>query len=308
MIYSLGIANRIGFGLMTLGAAVTGLTAAEISGTVTSATSEYATVTTDSNLGPVPGDKAEIFFRMEGTDIDVSVASGQVYEITGSNIIVKIDKATGSVAKDQLVRITSPNPRQMPKTGASAPQLPQPTTPPAPPPPRAPGKGTVATIDFNLLPQGPLSLEIFASHGVHLIQGQGIPGVYATDPNMVIPPVYRNALLLADDRVTSLTFVFDAPIKRFAIFRVGVTGGASLPTWKMKAHDKNGKLVSSAGEKRGTPKTPKPFSVQGRGITRVELETDNRNGAGTWATWSSLPIVSFAFESGTPQQAPNSPQ
>ena len=300
MMRSLGRIKLPAFGLIYFAFGLTNLGAAEIKGTVASATAEYATVTTDSDLGPVPGDKAEIFFKMAGTDIDVSVASGKVYEITGANIMVKIDKATGTVAKDQVVRFTSPNPRPLSKTGASASQAPPRPPPlpvkPAPSSPRPLGHGTVTTLDFNLLPVGVLSPETFADHGVHIIPSQGTPGIYATEPNMVIPPVYRNALLLAGDRQTSLTFAFDSPIKRFAIFRVGVAGGASLPTWKMKAYDKSGTLIASAGEKRGTPKTPKPFAVQGKGISRVELETDNRNGAGTWATWSSLPIVSFAFD------------
>src|SRR6266403_1904026 len=89
---------------------IPGLTAnaAEINGTVRSATPEYATVTTESDLIPTPGDKAEIFFKLGKTE--VSVGNGHVYEITGSNIMVKIDKATGTVAKDQLVRIDSPKP------------------------------------------------------------------------------------------------------------------------------------------------------------------------------------------------------
>lgn len=86
--------------------------AAEIRGTVSSATEEYATVTTDSDLFPVPGDKAEIFFKMPGKQVEISVASGHVYEITGSNIMVKIGQATGTVSKDQLVRIASEKPQK----------------------------------------------------------------------------------------------------------------------------------------------------------------------------------------------------
>lgn len=88
------------------------LSATDINGTVQSATPEYATVTSDSDLIPSPGDKADFFFKLPGADVEISVGSGQVYEITGSNIMVKIEKVTGTVAKDQLVRINSPNPRK----------------------------------------------------------------------------------------------------------------------------------------------------------------------------------------------------
>ena len=103
----------------------TELNAEEINGTVRTATAEYATATTESDLMPIPGDKAEIFFKLPGADTEISVASGHVYEITGANIMVKIDKATGSVAKDQLVRINSPNAKKRPEPERpSSPQLP----------------------------------------------------------------------------------------------------------------------------------------------------------------------------------------
>jgi hypothetical protein len=118
--------------------------AAEIAGTVQSATAEYATVTADSDLMPSPGDKAEIFFKVPGADVDVSVASGHVYEITGANIMVKIDNASGTVAKSQLVRITSPNAKNK-GDAAGATSVPvAPTAPPAAPP-TAPPSTPVAT-------------------------------------------------------------------------------------------------------------------------------------------------------------------
>lgn len=108
------------------------LSAADITGTVQSATAEYATVSSDSPLVPLPGDKAEIFFKIPGADTEISVASGYVYEITGGNIMVKIDSATGTVAKDQLVRINSPNPKTK-EASAGATAAPAPSN--APPPP-----------------------------------------------------------------------------------------------------------------------------------------------------------------------------
>lgn len=97
------------------------LEAADIHGVVRSATAEYATVTTDSDLIPTPGDKVEIFFKLPGGDDEISVASGHVYEITGEQIMVQIDNATGSVAKDQLVRINSLNPKEKRTPTAAAP-------------------------------------------------------------------------------------------------------------------------------------------------------------------------------------------
>jgi hypothetical protein len=85
--------------------------AANIDAVVKSTTPKYATVTTNSNLMPIPGDKAKIYFKIPGGKVEVSVATGHVYEITGPNIMVQIDQATGTLAKNQLVRINSPHPK-----------------------------------------------------------------------------------------------------------------------------------------------------------------------------------------------------
>ncbi len=109
------------------------LSAADIAGIVQNAIPEYATVTTNSDLIPLPGDKVEIFFKIPGADAEISVASGHVYEITGGNIMVKIDNATGTVAKDQLVRINSPNPKKK-EAVTSATSAPATSSSPPPPP------------------------------------------------------------------------------------------------------------------------------------------------------------------------------
>ena len=105
--------KRTHFFLVGLGALVPFLpqtiSAIEIGGVVKSKTAKYATVVTKSKSLPAPGDKALIYFKMPGSDIEVSVANGHVYEITGPNIMVQIDKSTGVVAKDQLVRFNPSN-------------------------------------------------------------------------------------------------------------------------------------------------------------------------------------------------------
>lgn len=83
------------------------LSAVEINGTVRSATDKNATIVTDSNLMPAPGDKVEIFFKISGSDEEVSVATGRVIGVDGSSVKVEIVNASGEVGKDQLARITS---------------------------------------------------------------------------------------------------------------------------------------------------------------------------------------------------------
>jgi len=106
---------------------------ADIAGVVQSSTAKYATVTTSSKTFPKPGTKAEIFFKVPGSDVDVSVASGHVYEITGTNIMVQIDKATAKVAKNQLVRFSAQAPDAKTVTPPPPTSTPSPSKQPAPP-------------------------------------------------------------------------------------------------------------------------------------------------------------------------------
>ena len=99
--------------------------AADILGSVRSMSSEYATVVTKSDQMPSTGDKAVIFYKMAGVYAEISVAKGHVHEITGRDLVLKIDKATGTVSKNQLVRfisagttkVTSPSPAASPGPG-----------------------------------------------------------------------------------------------------------------------------------------------------------------------------------------------
>ena len=56
------------------------------------------------------------------------------------------------------------------------------------------------------------------------------------------------------------------------------------------------KVVASAGEEHGLPKTPQAFSVSGSAVVKVRLSTDNRFGNTVWATWNSLPVAEFEIE------------
>lgn len=76
--------------------------AAEISGTVRAVNGETITVATTGDNVPNVGDKAEIFFKLAGVEGEIFVATGSVVKVEGDSIQVKIEKATGEVAKDQI--------------------------------------------------------------------------------------------------------------------------------------------------------------------------------------------------------------
>jgi hypothetical protein len=151
------------------------------------------------------------------------------------------------------------------------------------------------TITFDELQTGPLPMDAFVQYGIRLKKGKGEPGVYAAEPNMVLPGPAQKVMLIGGERVTSFTILLDPPVKRFVLYRVGTANGASVPTWKMTAYNRNGKVLGTSGEQHGLPLEPQPFGVDADGITRVELTTDNRYGDATWATWNSLPVAGFDF-------------
>jgi hypothetical protein len=298
----------LGFLVLALPAS---LGAVEINGTVRSATDKYATIVTDSGLVPTPGDKVTIFFKMPGADEEVSVASGHVVEIVAESINVQIDNATGEVAKDQLARITSANPRKRSELTAAPSVTPSAMVPRLSPeptftPPKETGKtteeppnvGQMASqnVTFDAPPVGLLAADAFATQGLRFVPGKGRPLVVAAEPNMILPRPCTKVMLVGDTHVTSFTLAIDPPVKRFALYRIGTANGASTPTWKMMAYNRAGKLVGSTGEIHGLPKQPMYFGIDADNIARVEISTDNRQGTGTWATWSSLPIAGFGFD------------
>lgn len=103
--------------MLTLG--MEQICAIEITGTVRAVNGEAVTVAMTGDSVPDPGDKAEIFFKLDGVEGDVSVATGSVVKVNGNSVEVRIEKATGEVVKDHLVRIDSANPKKPPAPGVS---------------------------------------------------------------------------------------------------------------------------------------------------------------------------------------------
>lgn len=125
--------NRNWFGLLCAIALIlaTQIRAAEITGTVRSVSGGTAIVALQGENVPSVGDKAEVFFKLAGAEEDVSVATGSVLRVEADSVEVKIENATGEVAKDLLVRITSPNPQKRVATVTSTPTSSPTTQPPA---------------------------------------------------------------------------------------------------------------------------------------------------------------------------------
>lgn len=80
------------------------LEAATYTGTVVSVQGDVAKVAMNGDVMPRIGAKAEIFFKMAGSDDEILVATGSALKIDFGDMLVKIDEATGTVDKGQLVR------------------------------------------------------------------------------------------------------------------------------------------------------------------------------------------------------------
>ncbi len=126
---------------------------AEISGTVREVSGRKATIEI-SGEHPRAGDKAEIFFKLAGTDDEISVASGKVIREEATTVEVEVESATGEVAKDQLVRFTPGN-----KEATTSSPVISPTKPPvvvtAPTPAETPTEVAEATPSRTLPPSVP---------------------------------------------------------------------------------------------------------------------------------------------------------
>ena len=274
-------------------------TAAHIAGTVREAAGDGAKIEVAADLVPSIGDKVDIYFKIPGGEEEVDVGKGSVTDVRAEIVTVKIESTAGTIARGQLARFASANPQK--KTAADPPPIPPAVTTtttlqpnPEPPPPDLPSDGI--TFNFDALPPGAFAVNAFAARGVRFVTEKGAPLLLEAEANMILPGDRRKVLLLGGEHVTSLTISFDEPIRRFGLTRIGTRGGASVPTWKLEAFDANGKVVASANEERGLPKTPQEFFVRGAAITKVRLTTNNRFGNTVWATWSSLPVAEFEIE------------
>lgn len=78
------------------------LWALEIRGKVQTVSGNTVMVVTDGDVVPATGDRAEIFSKAGG-----SVASGKVIGRKETTVTVRIESATGTVTKNQVVRFTS---------------------------------------------------------------------------------------------------------------------------------------------------------------------------------------------------------
>lgn len=275
--------------------------AIELSGKVQSAQDQTALIEVEGPAIPKISDKAEIFFKLPDLDEEIAVAVGEVAAVNADGIQLKIEKATGEVARDQLVRIHSAQPQARPTattppviaataTAVSTPAEPTPATP------LPTAKKSAKLLTFNNQPIGSLASDAFATYGFRFSQGKGVPKIFAAQPNMLLPASARKVLLVDGGPVTSLTIKLDPPAKRFTLYRIGTTKGASTPTWKMTAFNGNGQALDSTGEIHGLPQSAISLSVKADSIARIDLTSDNRFGSGTWATWNSLPIAGFGVE------------
>ncbi len=156
-----------------------------------------------------------------------------------------------------------------------------------------PPAGEEQLVTFDTFAPGLLPEDALASQGIPKLRGSHPTGVYKAEPNMVLPAGRSRVLLIAGGPETSLWITFTTPIKRFSLTRIGTAGGASVPTWTLRAFDAKGAVVASTGEEHGLPSEPRQFSTEGSAIAVVRLRTDNRFGTGTWATWNSLPVAEF---------------
>ena len=140
---------------------------------------------------------------------------------------------------------------------------------------------------------GPVSSRSFDPIGGWLVAGKG--RIHAVSDAMTVPNP-ADKVLIADSSIpaSSLVIGFRRPVSKVFVTRIGVKNGASLPRWRVKALDRNLRVINASGEwEFGAPAQPATFSVSGRGICQIRIETDNRWERGTYATFNGIPITSI---------------
>ena len=212
----------------------------------------------------------------------VTVSTGQVYPAVRA--VSAMEPPRPTAAGTQL-----PKPESTPRPTAAN------TRPPAGPAATPGQPAHFVFISMNDRPEGLLAPDALMAYGISIAKGAA--AIQQTGRGMVVPKTAQSILLLSGpEKHTELDLEFATELKIFQITRIGVELGASLPKWRMDAFDPEGNRVDSVAEwEFGMPESPKRFSVTGQNIVRVVITTDNEWNGGTYATYSSLPIISFGL-------------
>src|SRR5947209_19339656 len=82
----------------------------EIKGKVLGTTDNVVRVTRHPEFDPNPGDPAEIYFPAPGAAQGVVVATGKVASLGDTFFTIRIDRASGKIARDYYVRVRADKP------------------------------------------------------------------------------------------------------------------------------------------------------------------------------------------------------
>jgi len=303
---------RVCIFLGSLALAGEGVLAVEIRGQVSKAAAGTVEVTTDSELLPRVGDKAEVFIELKAIKSTALVSAGSVSALNGTTIIFKSDNPKASIQASQLVRITSQNPIK--RSEAQAPQAHPPgddgtggSNPDDPNNQDAsePWAYKITFDDLNVA-SGLRPDALFKKH-MDLRLGQGCDARIESATSGMVMPRGRTKLLMVVQKPTESRYAisFHETVRKVTITRPGVINGSSMPKWKLTAMSNAGKILATTGEdKFGFDKNVRKLSVAADGIQLIDIAVDNRWGTGTYATFSCLPIAEIEL---LPQDAPRGP-
>ena len=145
--------------------------------------------------------------------------------------------------------------------------------------------------DLRLAPE-----IVLREAGLQVRSASGALSIVGATPNMAVGNGRGAVLLMAGGPVTYLELGLARPARQIFLERIGTRNGASVPTWRFEALDQSGRVLDSFDEQHGLPTTALRIELHGQGIVAMRLSTDNRFGAGTWATWNCLPVSELSWE------------
>lgn len=122
--------------------------AAEIDGKIVEVKDKTLWVSVEADALPNPGDQAQIYFLIPGLDEPVDVGTGVMVELEGDLIVARIEKASGKVAKNQLVRFSTDQPQSR-KAAMSKKSIPGKTKPQPLPPGTSPAEDIWFSDNFE---------------------------------------------------------------------------------------------------------------------------------------------------------------
>jgi hypothetical protein len=255
-----------------------GLHAAAILGKVTEVAGQTATISVEGTVAPAIGDSVEIFFKLGGAEDEISVATGKVVSVERGTVKVKIEQATGDVAKDQLARIASVKS----SAATESPSSPATSNPKSTAPSASEETIRASLTGGKWAAKSPLGLQatvVFKSDGTVVVPLQQRPGAFVTGKYSIDAASSPPRVLITGIEIVPAPQFTEAELKEFQEDLERIKQFQPLPPDKGRARHLNQPVKDALLASTWIGEIGDPMHIRIQGFTEAEAAGHPKLGA-----------------------------